>query len=226
MGKNRSGGAAASAGRIRTSPAIVARTFEPTNYDNEDEAIRNTYLSVLEPGYANQAAMFGSTDSRKYTLMYEESSFATNNWLRGKGQISTKVKQIVDNIDRFMQPIEEAVTVYRGGILPGLNSMMKDGTLLGAVIDDKAFLSTTLNRNLAKEFRQRAIDEGKFNGSDPKDSTMIRIVIPKGKNVVFPHPNGQFSLQREIIVERNSRLRVTGARIVDGQLEVEAEVIL
>jgi hypothetical protein len=130
---------------------------------------------------------------------YTASSIAYNSFLR-QG-LRPEVKLAVEKMVRaFTWKVEEAILTYRG--------LIKTDTLVGDLLVDRAFLSTTLDARVANNF---------------ESGTVARILLRPGQAAVPIDGDSQYPQEHEIILPPGTRLRATGrtkVRVDGKDLEV------
>lgn len=218
MAKPTSGGAGGSGGRQRQNVSTQAETqaappreFPFVSLGNEGAAATD-YDNFLIPRFNDQFERMGGNADR--IVEYESYSSPINKALRREKPLVGKVKRVTEVLDRAMHPLDEAIIVHRGAQIPEMFDLYNSGALVGAVVNDKGFMSTSINRGIANI----------YSGARGRKGIIIKLTIPKGKRVAYTDPTGRFSIQREIIIDRGSSIRVTRAQLIGGKLEVEGVV--
>jgi len=127
---------------------------------------------------------------------------------------TNNVGERIDGIDQALTtapPLVEEATVFRGMDLRGFTPEV------GATFTDQAFISTSMDLSVAEKFSERAIGDGASAG----DVAIAEIRVPPGTRGVpmfkvwearmgKDGPVGkQMAREREIILNRGSRFRVT-----------------
>jgi hypothetical protein len=144
---------------------------------------------------------------------------AMNNALRGKEPMTPELEQQVAHIDAAMakNPLTKPETVFRGikstNFLGGETDPNK---IRGMTIVDKGFMSTSANAEAAAGF---SVGKGGVN---------MTIHAPKGlhaldiRNHIF---TDQAFEEHEILLPRNTKLKITRAEQQGSQLRLTAEVV-
>ena len=141
-----------------------------------------------------------------------------NGYLRGINPYNDYPDQIKTLSGAMKKGTEEAV--FRGcdsktlGISPTLSEQEIRSRLIGTSYRDRGFLSTTLSKDVAEEFSKRGMDS-----YDAELPTIITMKVSKNTGKLYAN-----SGLGEIILDKGSTLHFTDAKIVDGVLQVEAEV--
>lgn len=157
-----------------------------------------------------------SSDEKRALAGYQNFLYSdVNATLRGKaGDLSPRTKQ---NVDYAIKHTDKAigkgsvpsnVKVYRGftdgnAILGG-----DPQGLVGSTIQDKAFVSTSLNKSVAVDFARKG-----------KSGMLMEIDVPAGTKAAYMQKLRPESIERELLLGRNSRFQVTGVR-KEGDLNV------
>jgi len=139
-----------------------------------------------------------------------------NNVLRrGGGEVPTgdlgKTVAALDESLRQAAPLKESVTVFRG------MATMPEGLTEGAVIADKAFVSTTASSKVVKDFLGKS--------DTPVE---MRITLPKGERVLsMVHATGvkKFAKEQEILLPRNTKFRVSKVETSGGKTIAHLEYL-
>lgn len=132
------------------------------------------------------------------------------------GNYEDEVKRSVQMIDKafdlFGVSLEQPVTVYRGAQFDAGNMSMDELSEMfkkDAVVEDKAYVSTTLEPTKADQFSARGFLAQKNLGplALEKVGVAFRIRLPEGTRVLAGHMNEQ-----EFILRRGSKFRVVKTR--------------
>lgn len=163
------------------------------------------------------------SDQLKALKEYTSATYeAINGHLRMGTAVSDGVLNTMAKMDEAMKTATVGVDLiaYRG-ITAGpyvskLYEMYSKGTLVGASLHDKGFSSVTVDSDKAKEWSPSVNLELKIK----KEAKGFFVGHKKGDAERYTHyPN-----EREIIMNRGSTVRVTGARVEKpGRLIIEAE---
>ena len=144
---------------------------------------------------------------------------AMNNALRGKEPMTPDIEQQVSHIDSAMakNPLTKNETVFRGiKSTKFLNGETDPAKIKGMTIVDKGFMSTSANSETAAGF---SVGKGGVN---------MTIHVPKGlkaldiRNHIF---TDQAFEEHEILLPRNTKLKITRAEQQGSQLRLTAEVV-
>ena len=152
----------------------------------------------------------GLTEDEAFDLRtYTGQSFGPiNTQLRDGNANSPIVKSIDKAIGRAS--LKEDTYVYRG--VKDLKSLgLSESNLTGAVIHDKAYMSTSVNRKVAETYA----DKG----------AVIRIKAPAGSKGASVAGITRYPKEQEVVFARNSKLKITGhERDASGRLVIHAEL--
>lgn len=126
----------------------------------------------------------------------------------------------IEAVDRALSKseVDRGVVVYRG-----INTRrMGDVTQLpGTIIEDKGFVSTSLDEGSARKFVNYAID-------DEKPAALVKITVPKGTNGAYLDSLDPESTWREdeMLLPRNTKFHVTSVvKDDDGIPVISMEVV-
>ena len=163
------------------------------------------------------ASMFGSESGRDAALTYTSQSTTINRMLRGNSdEDDLKSKDdtvsVIKELDKMMSVsrAKEPMVVYRG--IHGLSSQkFYEDFAEGAEMQDKGFMSTSIDPNRAKIFA------GSGYG-------LVKILVPKGASAMsmrYKEDGTDFSAfpnENEILLPRNTKYRVVGFEKGKGAL--------
>ena len=214
MGKPSSGGAGGSGGRGRAAPPAVEpernyREFAANDGKAIDDVIRAQWAKQ-DPSSVADLDDYQSGAWINYVLRRKPESLS-----------SSRAIQSLTGIDKAMNPLEENTILHRGTLLPGIDAIVNqfgiDGAV-GKVIDDKGYISTSYDKSVGDEFR-------KMYGGD--NLTQLRIRAPKGTKGVYMNPNSEsHGYQREFLLARNTSLRIVSIqKNAAGYYDIEAEAV-
>lgn len=221
MAKPTSGGAGGSGGRKRTK--ATPETYREFNLDTDGAAISER----AQAGWDAQIAGLSWRDT------WEMEDYQRNgliNYALRDPDIASRfdeknIKSQIRVMDNAMLPLNENITLHRGGRVPDLASMFEklgaEG-MVGQMINDKAYMSTSYDIKVAEEFRNL-----RFAGGT---SVMIKIRAPKGTKGIHMNPNQrELGYQREVVLARGTSLRIISiqktVRNWEEFYEVEAEAV-
>ncbi len=209
MGRGRNGGAGGTAGRQRKTEA----PYRDMGGFSTDEA-RAFALELV-----NKTERIQEDDMDTYLAMnsYQGSGFAAINMLLRDGKLPVApeiYEQRGEAIAKFLdrQSFPENVIVYRGWReAANLLVMHQLGVLDGAIIDDKGFMSTSLDSHISKS---------RFMWQ--KGSAHFKLKLKAGTKAHVTED----TYESEILVQRGSRIKVTRSFMGEnGNLEIEGEII-
>lgn len=152
--------------------------------------------------------------------------FSMNDYLRGMpvNDVEYSEEQIVDFVERFTkvmdaQSLPSEMQVYRGATIHTLventglspNKIFGNPSVLeGKTITERAFMSTTHDFQMAKEYADRNF------------GVVYSIQLPKGAKAVHQNRFVRYLDGDEVTVQRNSQTKIDRAYVKDGILFVEA----
>ncbi len=119
-----------------------------------------------------------------------------NENLRKGKELSKEEEYHLQNISEIFYiapPIEKPLTVYKG--IDTLN-----------IYNDKAFISTSLNYNVALRFAER-------------DCCILQITVSPGSKVLYLSEISREKDEAEVLLDRNGSLKITG-EIIKGKMKV------
>lgn len=193
------------------APAPKRPTFTSKIIDRSRKEA-NEYISnmIKKQGYSKSTLQA----IEDYTMFSDD----INGYLRGLVDYDDYVDQIRELSKAMKTGVEEAV--YRGcdsktlGISPTLSEQEIRNRLIGREYRDKGFLSTTLSKDVAKEFSGRGID-----GDASQLPTIITMRVSKDIGKVYVN-----SGLGEVLLNKGSKMHFVDAQLKDGVLHVTAEV--
>lgn len=157
-----------------------------------------------------------SLDHINSLMEYTCNSFSVNDGLR-KGKLSEKDKKVVIHLDEVIassKPTTADTTVYRGISADSDFAKKLASAKVGDTFNDKAFMSTSVDKNKAKEYAQDAA-----NGEPKKGGVVLEINVPKGTKTA--NLSGEANVMRY-----SNRYKFQNWRIdSDGMLRVTARVL-
>lgn len=196
------------------------RTFRPRAYSPDQEREDNgrfgsgggsgggnseeTIDNVSEAGRAWGKSL--SRDQKDAIGDYTEDSERINSALRNDLLIKDSDVEMVERIDEALASasIPEDVTVYRGmDFDPGWES--------GESVEDAAFMSTSMNRDVA----------GEFSG---KNGVTVEFVAPAGTHAAYLGKLSRSHSEGEVLFPRNTRLEVVSKEGSHYKMRIAATV--
>lgn len=175
--------------------------------------------SVFETGRRAWSKM--TPDEDKARRSYINTGYQkTNQFMRGvsgsnTAAIRAKVEAMRAVFDRCAAPLPGPAVLYRGAVMSHeLVSQYK----VGAVVKDKAFVSTSCEKSSTSAFHwtvnaERSQEYGLH-------SVLMRIKAPAGTKVLAGHPD-----ERELILNADTPMRVTAVSVVKGETHVDLEIV-
>lgn len=118
--------------------------------------------------------------------------------------------QITANLDSQVAPLSDDMVLYRNFTTEGIPGG-DAGLLVGKVISDKAFMSSSYD---ASRYGPKDTADPRFIGRT------LRIRAPKGTPVVWAQPVSAFPQEAEVILDRGTRLAITGYDPATGFVDV------
>jgi hypothetical protein len=112
--------------------------------------------------------------------------------------------------------VPENVTVYRGMRIPRVYDMIRDGTLpIGQRMFDRAYISTSLNRKLAKGFTNSSVPD-LAHGSN---RILVTIDVPAGSAGGYAQKlsRGSAEPEYELLLPRECRFVVKGYEMIEDE---------
>jgi hypothetical protein len=161
----------------------------------------------------------GLSDREKHSIgqytskLYTEVNQYNRTGTVSKGQSKAIFKKMSADIDTALDKssLKQDTVVYRGiGDIRKLG--IDPGNLTGHVLQDPAHLSTSLNRRIAERFA---------GGSE--HGAVLRIRLAQGSKAASAGGLSQSEKEHEVLVHRNTKLRVVGHSRVGGQLVLDLE---
>lgn len=123
--------------------------------------------------------------------------------------------KVIDAAIRRSPPLPNDVTVFRGSA-QGL------AVKPGSTVRDKGFVSTSASPKVAKKFSKASHDTGGGKGGG---ATLFRIKVPKGKRGLWmPKLGGSYANEKEFLLPRGSKFKVTRVTKSDGVRYVDMEL--
>ncbi len=144
-----------------------------------------------------------------------------NKALRGKEKITPEVQEKVKLLDSAMDkfPLKDNITVFRGiKSTKFLGPTPTEKKLVGSIISDKGFTSTSMNTQTAAQFAMSNRNEG----------VSMKIHVPKGAKAlnIRDHIFTDTAFEEhEVLLHRDSKMRITSAKQKGNGFEITAEVI-
>ena len=223
MAKPASGGAGGSVGRQRAVGVSPETYREFTSEEDMEDYIQKTWDEQMEGAsdLSRDAHDSYKTFSKINGMLRRDLDNEPFIWNQPLRKVRTQDPKTVGDVaaamDATMRPSQENLTLWRGiSDMPSIASGLRNGTLVGTTIDDKAFISTSTNRRIAEHFSK-----------GESQDIVIKILAKKGTRMAAANQKYQLvDDQSEFILARNSRIRIT--KVVSsnsGKLELEAEVV-
>jgi hypothetical protein len=198
-------------GGSATSPAMVDDDDDPGFPEEKPQAPQAMPSSEYEVT-AQEAKALADYVGPEYAFI---NAYSRNASGPDKDYYESKAK-LVDSLIAKQPGLKGEEIVYRGLNPPKdlANQLVK-----GAIIEDKGFMSTTIDRDVAKNF----------------GSTTLTIRVPKGAKAVMvqKYVSGTTAVnEREMLLPRGTKLKITNVHQVSGglfgmgkKLSIEARVI-
>jgi hypothetical protein len=187
--------------KIRTTANVEKMvTNEPKNdiiYNSATEQQINTLQKASNELYAS-LNNFDQNVINNYTLgnyLEINSYLKGDNLVRDSGTLkftNEKIKAIDNAISKY--DLQENVIAYRG-----TNKQYYNDYKIGDEFTEKIYYSTSLNEDIAKEFRDHA-----------DNPYMVEIHVPKGAKLLYVGYNSSFVTlnEQELLIARNTKYKV------------------
>lgn len=168
----------------------------------------NTTAGIADWGYQNTERNTTRAENDAMSR-YTGSTYAgINKQLRNYsptgGDYDSIIKSMTKAIDKSI--IKDNVVVWRG--TKDWVDPDKVGKMIGTVISDKAFMSTTLHTG----------KDSPAIGFAGWDGIIFEIRIPKGAKGAFVEDISNFKSEREIILQRDSKFKILGVEKLHGAI--------
>lgn len=140
---------------------------------------------------------------------------AINNGLR-TGTLASEAKKSVANIDSALKKsrVPEHITAYRGFSAPAM--IRNWDRVTGTIIQDKAYVSTSLSRFIASGYAKQGA---------PAGQVIAEIRISKGTNALWLEGAGTSYQDFELLLPRNTKFRVVETKQWRGLHYIVLDVI-
>lgn len=163
----------------------------------------NTRMEVRSFNRSNDAAIAwanGLSDDEHTALKKYQGSYYRdiNGGLRGNEKIMPSTQRYIEGIDQAMErsSLPQAARVFRG--MKSESMVSNFDNLVGAIISDKGFVSTSLLEGVSTGFAK----------DEPSESILLKMVLPKGTKAIFLDALDDIG-EAEILLPRGSSFRVT-----------------
>lgn len=163
-----------------------------------------------------------SLDHINSLMEYTGNSFSVNDGLR-KGKLSEKDKKVVRHLDEVIassKPTTADTTVYRGISADSDFAKKLASAKVGDTFNDKAFMSTSADKNKAKEYAQDAA-----NGEPKKGGVVLEINVPKGTKTANLSGEADINSNNEVILGRDSNIKVSSVTKKGGETYVTVDLV-
>lgn len=188
---------------IRVNQPVTTKTILVTKakdyvYQNQTTALSvNQQIKMYELGKQWRQSL--TTKQKNALIAYTGITYTSiNGSLRGQVKSTPKIKQQVKNIDaglmKFKLPY--SFTVWRGTSLANVQASLANKPLkLGAIYRDKGYMSTSLLKSVANNF---------------KSDALLKIQVPTGRQGADLAALSNFKNEDEYLIKHNAKLIVTG----------------
>ena len=134
------------------------------------------------------------------------------------------IKQITDN----MKPLQDDVMLARGISTPGLSL-----ATLGLNMTEEQYMKALNNPDFIDSLTGYTFRDNGFSSTTIKDvgflskagGIQMNIFAPKGTLGAYIGNNSEFTSEREFLLQRGTQFAITGAKMVNGRLELDVSVI-
>jgi hypothetical protein len=135
---------------------------------------------------------------------YSGSKYTTINSELRRKSVSKTTQKVVDLLDLAMITSSSKMVVHRAASVPAVVDAMKNNkNLIGLTFTDDAFVSTTKNKTLLRQF-----ESGHMQGDNTTHLYVIH--VPAGTNYVDMSEYSQFgNAEEEILLERGLKFKIT-----------------
>lgn len=144
----------------------------------------------------------GKLSERYAGLKPGSSNYATMN------DMMSDIVKHMDLAFKYGYKLKEDITVWRGMPLDRRNEWVEK-IKPGALVTDKAFISTSQQRELAAHF-SGGVESGVFMDKPYGTPHMFKIVVPKGTTVL---PDASHGVS-EVVLPRNSVFAITSVQVI------------
>lgn len=155
-----------------------------------------------------------SADEREVLRRYTHGDYvAINADLRGDDAGDPHIWRDINVLQRILggASLPQDLIVYRGVDRSYADHLHASGINRDDIIQDRAFLSTTADRTVAR----------RFIGFEP-DGLLLRIKLPKGSKALDVSPYSSNAEEREVLLLCDTQLRVVGYDEEEDVLDLEA----
>lgn len=193
-------------------PSTIKQT-DVVNKDNEVIPQEEAALEEYQSGF-NGSAIGGYANINTY-LRSGKPKF---------GQFTDDQKKLVESVSKLVSSaiqkhqVKEPMTVYRGMKIndePGMEQY-KD-LKVGSVIQDKGFTSTSVSKKVADKFSE------KLNRKD--QPVIMEISLKQGDYALPMDKYHKHSSEKEILLDKNTKFKVTEVKERSGVKYVKLEII-
>ena len=187
----------------------------------DEETVIDDEVNSVDAGNTTDTALAWSNelDPDVVTSLknYSENAYSSiNTGLRGNRPMSDFDQGIIDNVDKAIAAYRnnEEVVLYRGigssmlQFVDGKPSMLSLSS--GTILTDKAFVSTTTDKNFAASWAEKGQGER---------AAVIAINVPPGTNMAPMHLISEHPEESEILLGRGGSIKITGAdqQVINGR---------
>ncbi len=155
---------------------------------------------------------------------YMDNSFDINGSLRGFTGGATSESDLEKQIADLDKAFEQASLsgdvpiLWRGALM---NKSVLSKLTNGDVIKDKSFLSTSSDKETANDFMEQA----DFAAADEETPVLFKIITSSGRKVLpLANLSEEWSFQKEILLNRDSELKVFNIKKKDDHTVIEVSV--
>lgn len=151
---------------------------------------------------------------------YTEMSFDINAHLRGNyvtnpARTEREVEQLNEIFGRPDAVLPQDVVLYRAAAIPENQLSDEPGKLVGSIINDPAFLSTSVSREVAEEFLETALSMQQIGQGAGTMPVMMEISAPAGTRgipLMEALAIQDYAHQQEVLLGRGTPMEVTSAQ--------------
>ena len=170
------------------NPKELGKFLEFPDCDKRDNYMRNYKIDITEEEKISLQNYFG----RDYVSINEKLRYS-------KIKQEINVRSDIMNIENAISKntVKDSLKVYRGS---SFEKSTIDKMQIGSVFSDKAFVSTTLEKNTAKNYTTSYVKE--------KKSVLMRIKVKKGVNGIMRTGVDGGMFESELLLQAGSRFKV------------------
>lgn len=212
--------------------AAAAASAAAPSVDIDDPGIRGDDFIPISPGFdrvspaemnAIQDQMLAAdpwTDAQESGLSdYTGENYSPmNGCLRGITDCSPSIEDLNVDAAAAMRPLPRSITTFRGAALSalGVSDPADLSGMVGAVVSDPGFSSTSIDSNIANQFS--------FSSPVPRNQqALMQIEIPEGAPAAYAEGISQNAGEFEVVMPPGTRFEV--AEVIPPSSEFEPPIV-